>query len=319
MSPVLDIRDLSVAIGAAAARPVLEGIDLALPPAGRLAVLGERGAPLALLARAALGLLDPPARQTAGVVRLGGKVLDRPAGRARGLRAHAVLDDPADALSPVTSVGAQLREAHRAAGGAGRAASARIAACLSALGAEDARGWLHRVPAALPAPALARAAIAAALVGRPAVLVLADPFAALPPTEAADLAARTLALAAEQETALLLLTQDPGLAVAMSDRLALLHAGRIVESGPTAALAASPRHPLLAALFADPLARRAPPPRWPPAAGPATAALPEPEADACAFRARCPNAYARCFLERPELEPDGLRAVACYRPVGVTA
>ncbi len=318
MSALFEIRDLSVAIGAAAARPVLLGIDLALPPGGRLAVLSDRGAPLAILAQAVLGLLVPPARMTAGVLRLDGRLLDRAPRGGKSGRIAGVLGDPATAFSPVKTLGAQLRETHRAAGLPRREMSADIAACLAALGVADPAALLPRYPAALPTPALRRAALAAALLGRPSVLVLADPFAALPPIEAADLAARVLDRAAEQGTALLLLTQDPGLAVAASEGLAVLHAGRIVETGPTAELVAAPRHPLLAALLTDPLTRRARAPEWPTAGG-GIDALPEPETEACSFRERCPNAYAGCFLERPELEPDGLRTLACHRPVGVSA
>jgi oligopeptide/dipeptide ABC transporter ATP-binding protein len=227
-----------------------------------------------------------------------------------------VLSDPLAALNPVIRIGAQVAEslvAHRLAGRS--AAAARATELLASVGlrAEVLRSYPHQLSGGMRQ----RALIAAALACEPALLIADEPTSALDPIARAQLSLLLRRLGKERGISLLIATHDLPLARELCDRALVLHAGRLVESGPVAQLLASPRHPYTAALL-----RSVPPElggpavaRLEPVAGtaPALSALP----GGCRFRLRCARAQPDCAAQEPEPARAGAREVACFHPLEV--
>jgi oligopeptide/dipeptide ABC transporter ATP-binding protein len=321
VTPALDIRGLAAAAppGNPATGP-LRGLDLALAPGGRLALVGGAGSGARALAPALFGFPDAPDRVTEGGIRIAGRTLQLLPDEERRALVHGRLalvpGDPAAVFHPGRSLAAQM--AALLAGQRGmtrRLARARMTGLLESAGVADAAAALRARPGALHPAIARRAGIARAFLREPAAVVADAPGEGLPPGERAALAALLRRLCRETGAALLLVTPDPALGAAAAERLAVLYAGRTVEDGPAAEILAAPAHPWTQALLAalprpDP---GAPLPAPPPGPAPDPAAPP----GGCPFHPRCARAYAGCHVERPALEPlgGGERRVACFRPV----
>ncbi len=139
----------------------------------------------------------------------------------------------------------------------------------------------------------------ALLAAEPKLLIFDEAFAGLADAARLGLFEELRRQQDERGLACLLLTREPKLSSALADQLAVLHAGQIVETGATASVLASPRHPYTEALLA---AEPVTPPSTPPASGRAELQ------PGCRYRARCPHAFARCAQEEPALfvVPGGL-------------
>jgi len=227
---------------------VLDGLSLEVASGETVAVVGTSGSGKTTLARLALGL-DRPDRGAIHVdgVRWTGRVAaDRPLRR----RVQAVFQDPADSLDPAMAVGAIVAEPlgllSPPPSPAARAAHAAAALAEVGLPADAA----ERLPHAFSGGQRQRIALARALVLRPDLLVLDEALSALDPDLQAEVAALLVRLQAERGLALLLITHDLQLAGRLAHGIAVVDAGRIVEQGETAALLATPRHPVTAALVA---------------------------------------------------------------------
>ncbi|MFJ3901672.1 ABC transporter ATP-binding protein [Streptomyces sp. NPDC090025] len=313
--PTLEVRGLRLTLPGAA-RAVLDGVDLTVAAGETAALVGESGSGKSLTSRSALGLL-PPGAETAGAVLVDGEdVLTAPADRLRALRAGSVamvFQDPRATLNPLRRIGDFLTEGALAAGrpGAapGGAATARAVELLRAVGLDET--VLRKYPGQVSGGMLQRVVIAAALMGDPVLLLADEPTTSLDVTTQAEVIALLARLRERFGTALLFVTHDLDLAAAISDRVHVMYAGRIVESGPARALFARPRHPYTEALLAatprltTPGGRLAAIPGQPP--DPRTALT------GCAFAARCPYATGLCRETAPEPvavpgEPDHLTA-----------
>ncbi|WP_327135503.1 ABC transporter ATP-binding protein [Streptomyces sp. NBC_01343] len=276
-----------------------------------LALVGESGCGKSVLASALLGLL-PGNAETAGSARLadGLDVLaadERTLARTvRGRRIGLVPQSPAAHLTAVRRIRSHLEESVREL--AGRAAGRRRAALRAAARAAAERAafpatHLDRHPHELSGGLAQRAATALALIGDAPLLLADEPTTGLD----RDLVHRTVdelrAHTREAGRALLMITHDLAAAERICDTVAVMYAGRIVETAPAEAFfgAPGPRHPYARGLL-DALPERAftPVPGVPPELG----ALPP----GCAFAARCTRADATCGTQRPPLT----EGVACH-------
>ncbi|MFI8460630.1 ABC transporter ATP-binding protein [Kitasatospora sp. NPDC085464] len=308
----LDIRGLRLRLPGTA-RPVLDGVDLAVGPGETVALVGESGSGKSLTSRSALGLL-PPGATTGGSVLVDGEdVLTMGPDRLRALRtgrAAMIFQDPRAAINPLRRVGDFLTEGVRFGGRTGAAdAERRAVELLDAVGLGE--ELLHRYPGQLSGGMLQRVMIAAALMGDPVLLLADEPTTALDVTSQAEVIALLGRLRERFGTGLLFVTHDLGLAAAISDRVCVMYAGRIVESGPAGALFERPRHPYTAALLAST-------PRLDSRNGRLAAIDGQPpdlrqESTGCAFAARCRYATELCREQAPE--PQGEHAVACHHPL----
>ncbi|MFI6600717.1 ABC transporter ATP-binding protein [Nonomuraea sp. NPDC050536] len=294
---VLEIEGLTLRLPRTA-RPVLDGVDLTVGAAEIVALVGESGSGKSLTLRTALGLL-PRGAVAGGSVRVAGDEVPamRPA-RLRDLRSHTVsmiFQDPRAGINPVRRLGDFLTEG----GPVNRAPE-----MLSAVGLTD--RVLRQYPHELSGGMLQRVMIAAALMGDPRLLLCDEPTTALDVTIQAEIVALLAEVRGRFGTGMLFVTHDLELAAAISDRVAVMYAGRIVEHGEAGKLFAAPRHPYTAALLAA-TPRLDLPDQLPAAIQGQPPGL-DRELFGCPFADRCPRVIERCHTERPRL----LEGVACH-------
>lgn len=300
--PTLDIQGLRITLPGTA-RPVLDGVDLHVAAGETVALVGESGSGKTLTSRTALNLLPPDAKVT-GAVRVNGQdVLTMNADQLRSLRTSTVamiFQDPRAALNPLRRIGDFLTESVTLTKSMGRTdATARATELLQAVGLDDSA--LHKYPGQVSGGMLQRVMIAAALMGDPALLLADEPTTALDVTTQAEVIALLAALRERFGTGLLFVTHDLDLAAAISDRVYVMYAGRIAESGPADALFADPRHPYTSALLASTPRLEAPQGRL--AAIDGQPPDLRQELHGCAFAARCLLATEICDQQAPELLP----------------
>jgi peptide/nickel transport system ATP-binding protein len=149
-----------------------------------------------------------------------------------------------------------------------------------------------------------RAMIACALISRPTILIADEPSTALDVTIQAQILDLLRHLAIERRTAVVLITHDMGVVADIADRVAVMYAGRIAESGPTEAIFAAPRHPYTALLLAS-IPRLSDTPKSQLATIEGRVPTPAEYGSGCRFANRCPRADARCSNETPRLRSIG--------------
>ncbi|MFD0275124.1 ABC transporter ATP-binding protein [Kitasatospora sp. NPDC127111] len=226
-------------------RPVtaLDGVDLVLRPGETLGLVGESGSGKSTLARALVRAHAP----TAGDIRYRGEELA--ASRAARREIQMVFQDPYSSLNPRMTVGRILAEpliAHRIGDRAERAA--RVAELLEQVGLDPAAADRH--PRAFSGGQRQRIGIARALAPRPSVLICDEPVSALDVSVQAQVLDLLTRLQRELGLAILFIAHDLAVVRQVSHRIAVMHRGRIVETGPADRIATDPEHPYTAGLLA---------------------------------------------------------------------
>ncbi|MFD4867371.1 ABC transporter ATP-binding protein [Streptomyces sp. NPDC058412] len=304
------------------ARPLLDGVDLRVRAGEVVALVGESGSGKSVTARAALGLF-PEGADIGGRVRVDGTDLvgaDAAALRdVRTNKAAMIYQDPRAAINPVRRVGDFLTEPLRLVHGWSKAqADARAAELLDAVGLPDPARHLNQYPHELSGGMLQRVVIAAALTAEPRLLLCDEPTTALDVSTQAEILAILGRLQRERGLGLLLITHDIELAAAVSDRIYVMYAGRIVETAPVGELFTSPRHPYTAGLLGSSPPLEGPPARLTPIPGAPMGLLES--APGCAFAPRCRFAEpGRCDQSPPPLQRHGPAEVACHRTAELAA
>lgn len=247
---LLEIEDLVVGYGDRHARPVLDGVTLALRPGEILGLIGETGSGKTTLARTVVGLV--PARS--GRVAYAGAELTGLASRAlrdfrRAGEMQYVFQDPLRALDPDLTAAESVAEPLAAAGVGDRAErAARADRALRAVGLEPTHG--ERVPAALSGGQRQRVLLARALVTEPRLLICDEPVSALDAANRNHVLRLLLNLRDESGIAVLVITHDLHSLSGVADRVAVLHEGRLVEHGPVREVLEAPQHPYTRRLLA---------------------------------------------------------------------
>ncbi|WP_044379361.1 ABC transporter ATP-binding protein [Streptomyces noursei] len=313
-APVLDIRGLRLRLPRTA-RPVLDGVDLTVSAGETVALVGESGSGKTLTSRSVLRLLPPGAVAEGRISVAGADVLTLTPRQLRTLRAGTaamIFQDPRAAINPLRRIGDFLTESLRLNTKTPTAAAeARAGAMLEAVGLPPA--LLRRYPSQVSGGMLQRVMIAAALMGEPALLLADEATTALDVISQAEIVALLADLRTRFGTGLLFVTHDLGLAAALSDRVCVMYAGRIVESAPAGALFARPRHPYTAALLAAT-------PRLDAPQGRLDAIEGQPpdlrtELTGCPFAPRCASATDVCFERTPAADAvpgDPAHLVSCH-------
>jgi oligopeptide/dipeptide ABC transporter ATP-binding protein len=303
----------------------VRGLSYALAPVEALGLVGESGSGKSVSALSLLRLLpEKAALITSGTALFeGADLLAMPRAKledVRGSRIGFVFQDPLVYLNPVLTVGEQIVESLRRHRGTGKAAAAeRAAALLTLVGIPNAKGRLGDYPHQFSGGMRQRAMIAMALACDPVLLVADEPTTALDVTIQAQILDLLRRLRREQGMALLIITHDLGVVAGITDRLAVMYAGRVVETGSTRDLLRSPRHPYTAGLLRS--LPRLDQPRQAELL-PIEGSPPDLAGDltGCPFRPRCARALDRCATEDPPVTPAGDgRGVACWNPVEVPA
>ena len=256
-APLLDVRDLHVGFDTADGFVrAVDGVSLAVHEGEALGIVGESGSGKSVTALALMGLLaTPPARVRAQRIRLGGTdLLGLDADgmtRVRGRRVGFVFQDPLAALNPVMRVGRQIGEVIELHGGALREDAERSAIeWLAHVGIPAPVEISSAYPHQLSGGMRQRAMIAMALAGEPKLLIADEPTTALDVTVQAQIVALVRQLCDELGMALMWISHDFGVVAGIADRVAVMRAGRIVETAPASALYASPEEPYTRGLVA---------------------------------------------------------------------
>jgi oligopeptide/dipeptide ABC transporter ATP-binding protein len=325
-APLLDVQDLHVEFRSSE-RTVraVRGLSYSMDPGEALGIVGESGCGKSVSALALQRLLPEAAAEiTAGHVMFEGEDLtvvspDR-IQDIRGGRIGMIFQDPLAFLNPVLTVGDQISESLRRhrdmdAGPAKK----RAEELLTLVGIPGASQRVKDYPHQFSGGMRQRAMVAMALACDPVLLIADEPTTALDVTIQAQILDLIRQLREEQGMALLLITHDLGVVAGITDRIAVMYAGRIVETGSTRDLLKRPRHPYTEGLLRSlPRIDRPRTLELTPIDGtpPDLAA----ELVGCPFRPRCSRAVDRCATEDPPLLADQLsggdpRELACWSPV----
>ncbi|WP_371780068.1 ABC transporter ATP-binding protein [Streptosporangium subroseum] len=312
---LLQLRDVAVTYKVASGEvPAVRGVSLDLAAGQALGVAGESGSGKSTLAMALLRLLPRDARVTGEILLDGEDVLTMNWGRLRAVRwasASVVFQGAQHALNPVRRIEQQIAEPLLVHGMATPAEARRkVGELLEQVGlpAWRARSYPHE----LSGGQRQRVMIAMALACSPRLIIADEPTTALDVMIQAQVLALIRSLIAEHDISLIMISHDLSVLASMCDRLAVMYAGRVVESGPSGEVFRDARHPYSLALSAafptvgDPASRRAP--KGLGGDPPDPMHLPT----GCSFHPRCPVALPECAFQEVELWAAGeSRTAAC--------
>ncbi|GHB46888.1 ABC transporter ATP-binding protein [Streptomyces cirratus] len=318
---LLEVRDLHVEFttrdGVAKA---VNGVDYSVDAGETLAVLGESGSGKSVTAQAVMGILDmPPGRIAGGEILFKGKDLltmrEEERRRIRGAEMAMIFQDALSSLNPVLSVGAQLGEMYEVHRGLSRkVARAKAVELMDRVKIPAARQRVGDYPHQFSGGMRQRIMIAMALALEPSLIIADEPTTALDVTVQAQVMDLLAELQRELNMGLILITHDLGVVADVADKIAVMYAGRIVESAPVHEIYAAPAHPYTRGLL-DSIPRldqkgqelyaiKGLPPNLlhiPPG---------------CAFNPRCPMAQPVCRTDVPPLyevtESPVPRTTACH-------
>jgi len=316
---LLSVRDLSIAFPTRRGTTVaVDGVSLTIKRGEILGLVGESGAGKSLTGMALIGLLQAPGRVVRGEIHLGDvriDALDEDGKRAlRGRRIGAIFQDPLTSLDPLFTIGNQLEETLRThLPLTASEARARALALLQEVGIPAPEARLGQYPHQLSGGMRQRVVIALAIAGEPDLIIADEPTTALDVSVQAQITALLKRIAQTRGTGILLVTHDMGVIAETADRVAVMYAGRIVESGPVAEIIRRPHHPYTVGLMGSipKLTRRRDRLQQIDGVMPSPGSLPT----GCAFHPRCVGAKPRCVLERPVLVGSGAVELACWFPV----
>ena len=282
-----------------------------------LGLVGESGSGKSVTGFSIIGLVDPPGRIAAGKIMFQGNditQLDEPALRAlRGNRIAMIFQDPMMTLNPVLRIDTQMMETVHAHAKVSRAeARNRSRDALGQVGIPSPEERLSAYPHQFSGGMRQRVAIAIALLHRPDLIIADEPTTALDVTIQAQILAEVQKLAQDNGTALIWITHDLSVVAGLADAIAVMYAGRIVETGTVADVLDRPLHPYTNGLIDSVPSRNKRGARLHqiPGMTPSLVDLPA----GCAFRSRCPCADAVCENDPPETSPVPGHALRCFHP-----
>jgi peptide/nickel transport system ATP-binding protein len=320
--PVLRVSDLHVTF-AGGVRAV-RGVGYELQRGEVLGIVGESGSGKSASAQAVMGLL-PANAEVSGSVTLNGQELvgldDAALSKVRGASIAMIFQDPLSALTPVYTIGDQIAEAvlvHRDV--TNQAAHDRAVALLELVGIPRARDRARAFPHEFSGGMRQRVVIAMAIANDPDVIIADEPTTALDVTIQAQVLEVLKTAREATGAAIVMITHDLGVVAGFAERVAVMYAGRIVESGPVDDVYARPRMPYTMGLLGsipriDAAGRRA----LVPISGtpPSLAQLPR----GCPFAPRCPLVFDRCLQTEPPLAAVAARPqlAACHRAGAIEA
>ncbi|MFB7877252.1 dipeptide ABC transporter ATP-binding protein [Nocardia sp. NPDC056064] len=321
-APLLEVTDLRVSFPGEEGRvEAVRGVNYTVADGEVLAIVGESGSGKSVSSLAVIGLLPEQAR-VQGSIRLRGRELlglgDKQMSKLRGSSISMVFQDPLSALTPVYRVGDQVAEALLAHGEMTRKqAGERAIELLDLVGIPDARLRARSFPHEFSGGMRQRVVIAMAIANDPALIICDEPTTALDVTVQAQILALLRKARDITGAGVIMITHDMGIAATVADRVAVMYAGKVVETAPVDELFRAPRMPYTVGLLGS-IPRMDGPPRTPliPILGtpPAMHALPP----GCSFAPRCPICVDDCVAAEPPLEKVAPgHAVACIRTAEV--
>ena len=303
VKPLVTVEDLSVRfVSRDATVNAVNGVSFTLARGEVLGILGESGSGKSVTLRALMRLLPPGKARVGGRIEVAGldvMSLDPPAlARMRGSVAAMIFQEPMTALDPVFTIGQQIVEAIVGHEPVTRGEAAKRALeLLELVQIPSAKRRLDAYPHQLSGGLRQRAMIAIALACRPALLLADEPTTALDATVQIQVLLLLRTLQQELGMAMIFVTHDLGVAVEVSHKLAVMYAGRMVESGSVHEVIRNPRHPYTEGLMHSTVHEVAKGQRLTPIPGspPNLAGLPA----GCSFAPRCRYAATECSTVFP--------------------
>lgn len=315
-APILDVRGLQTHFftrnGVVKA---VDGVDLILKPGEILGLVGESGSGKSITGFSLIGLLDPPGRVVGGEINFDGHDLRHASEDqlrdVRGRDIAMIFQDPMMTLNPVLRVDTQMIEAIQAHRKVSRdEARNRARDVLTMVGIASPDERLRSYPHQFSGGMRQRVAIAIALLNSPRLIIADEPTTALDVTIQGQILYEVQKLCKETGTALIWITHDLAVVSGLADRVSVMYAGRIVETGSTADVIGHPQHPYTHGLI-DSIPRpetRGAPLAQIPGMTPSLLNLPE----GCAFRTRCPRATEVCTKDPQPVEIRPAQWVRCW-------
>lgn len=320
---LLNVKDLSVTFGKA---EVVSKVSFALRRGEVLALVGESGCGKSTASLAITGLLAPQAERTAEAIIFNsrdgsadlGRLPARKVRKYRGSGIACIFQEPSVSLNPVMTVRSQIAEVIRLHRKEVREVDKEIIKLLEQVGIPDAPNRLKAYPHELSGGMQQRVMIAMALAGNPELLIADEPTTALDVTVQAQILELLARLRKQRDMAILLISHNLGVVSALADRIAVMYAGQIVETGSCRQIIDSPAHPYTRALLAavPQLGRKCGRLQTIPGFVPS----PEEYVSGCRFCDRCNLAMPECRSVRPgltELSPGHFAACPCAAEKGV--
>ena len=319
-SPLLDIRDLHTDIEIrSGVVHALSGVDLHVNPGETLGIVGESGSGKTMTALSLMGLLPQGGSVSSGQIILDGQDLTKLAlkekRKLRGTKVGMIFQDPLTSLNPTMKIGLQVCEPLRVHEKLSKKeALERAVEILKRVGMPRPEVVINNYPHQLSGGMRQRVMIAMALVCKPRILIADEPTTALDVTTQMQILDLIDELRDEYQMGVILITHDLGVVAGHTDRVAVMYAGRIVETAPTKTLFTEPKHRYTSSLMAA-LPERALAAGTRlfsiPGAPPSLTNLPV----GCRFAARCLWATDECRAGYPDLSGDDTHTFSCFHPV----
>lgn len=302
MAPILELSDLRVDLRSAGDwKRIVDGVSLEIRPGEIVCLVGESGCGKSVTSQSVTRLI-PDARISPGGIRVDGRDVtsmnDADLRSIRGKVVGHIFQEPAVALNPLMRVGTQIRESlalHRP----GENSDVHAAKLLRQVGVPSPDRRLRDYPHQLSGGTQQRVMIAMALAAEPKLLIADEPTTALDVTIQAQILDLFRELRDRTGMAVLLITHNFGVVAELADRVAVMYAGQIVETGPVRQVLRGPAHPYTRALL-----RSLPdlvPAGQPLAVIPGSVPVPGAWPAGCRFAPRCPVARPSCHDEPPAL------------------
>lgn len=319
-TPLLQIKDLhtDIEIRSGVVR-ALSGVDLHVNPGETLGIVGESGSGKTMTALSLMGLLPQGGKVSSGSIILDGQDLTqlplKEKRKLRGTKVGMIFQDPLTSLNPTMKIGLQVCEPLRVHEGLSKKeALERAVEILKRVGMPRPEVVINNYPHQLSGGMRQRVMIAMALVCKPRILIADEPTTALDVTTQMQILDLIDELRDEYKMGVILITHDLGVVAGHTDRVAVMYAGRIVETAPTKTLFTEPKHRYTSSLMAA-LPERALAAGTKlfsiPGAPPSLTNLPV----GCRFAARCLWATDECRAGYPSLSGDETHTFSCYHPV----
>jgi len=316
VEPVLKVEHLRVEFNTR--RGILVAVDdvsFDILPGEVFGIVGESGAGKSLTGQAIIGLLEPPGRIGKGRILLKGQRIDQlpydQMRRIRGKSIGMIFQDPLTSLNPLYTIGKQLVETIQTHSSmAAQRARQHAISLLDEVGIPAAEKRIDHYPHQFSGGMRQRVVIALALCANPSLIIADEPTTALDVSIQAQIIALLKRLCKEHDTAVILITHDMGVIAEISDRVAVMYAGRLVEVGDVRAVVKHAQHPYAKGLMGSipSLHHKAEKLTQIDGSMPRLTEIPQ----GCAFHPRCPHSMERCRQERPDLMGTSTSRVACW-------
>ena len=314
--PILNVEHLRIEFDTR--RGILVAVDdisFDILPGEVFGIVGESGAGKSLTGQAIIGLLEPPGRIAAGRISLDGRRIDKlpyhQMRRIRGKKIGMIFQDPLTSLNPLYTIGKQLIETILTHSTMNSQQARRHAIkLLDEVGIPAAEKRIDHYPHQFSGGMRQRVVIALALCVNPGLIIADEPTTALDVSIQAQIIALLKRLCKEHDTAIILITHDMGVIAEISDRVAVMYAGRLVEVGEVRDVVKNSKHPYSQGLMGSIPSLHQKSDKLVQIEGsmPRLTEIP----DGCAFHPRCPHCFERCRSQRPDLLNTEPTKAACW-------